>query len=255
MSEFSMARIGMSALGLVLVGVTPLVWAQSGRNLERPGHWKALYDDAESAEERRFVVMRPGWHVFAGAGGLFWDPGSFASGGYSVSSTIYLFPEGDPAQSGSARLDTPYGLFLAGRDLDGEGESEGDGHGHGEGDLHGHLHGEGDGERRAAFVSFEIDNAGRFRIASHFGEQVRTLTPWTESEAVATLGPDAEGPVENVLAVDVRADESLFQVNGTRVAAMPSEGLPLNGVIGLRAGAGLSLHLTEIAIGPNRRGE
>lgn len=234
-------------------------FAQSGRNLERPGHWKARYDDADAAEERRFVVMRPGWHVFAGAGGLFWDPGSFASGGYSASSTIYLFPEGDPAQSGSARLDTPYGLFLAGRDLDGEGESDGEfeggGHGHGEGDLHGHLHDEGEEERRAAFVSFEIDNAGRFRIASHFGEQVRTLTPWTESEAVVTLGPGAEGPVENVLAVDVRAGESLFYVNDTRVAAMPAEGLPLNGVIGLRAGAGLSLHLTEIAIGPNRRGE
>lgn len=251
----SIRRARWIPLGVATVVTAAWASAQSGHNLERPGYWKALYDDAESAEERRFVVMRPGWHVFAGAGGLFWDPGSFASGGYSVSSTIYLFPEGDPAQSGSARLDTPYGLFLSGRDLDGEGEFEGDEHGHGEGDLHGHLHGEGEGERRAAFVSFEIDNAGRFRIASHFGEQVRALTPWTESEAVVTLGEGAEGPVENVLAVDVRADESLFYVNDTRVAAMPAEGLPLDGVIGLRAGAGLSLHLTEIAIGPNRRDE
>lgn len=226
---------------------------QSGRNLERPGYWKVRYDDSATVEERRFVVMRPGWHVFAGAGGLFWDPGSFASGGYSVSSTIYLFPQGDPAQSGSTRLDSPYGLFLAGRGLEGESEEEPEGHG--EGELHGHLHGEGDGEGGAAFVSFEIDNAGRFRIASHFGDSTREVAAWTASDAVVTLGEDATGPVENVLAVDVRAEETVFYINDLRVAAAPSEGLPLDGVIGLRAGAGLSLHLTEIAIGPNRRGE
>lgn len=242
----------MVGIGTVFFMVAGSAWPQSGHNLERPGQWRVLYDDTDAVEERRFVVMRPGWHVFAGAGGLFWDPGSFASGGYSVSSTIYLFPEGDPAQSGSTRLDSPYGLFLAGRGLDGEGEVDGAGHEHGELDWHGHGHGE---EGAAAFVSFQIDNAGRFRIASHFGDSTREVAPWTASDAVAMLGEDATGPVENVLAVDVRADESVFYVNDTRVAAMPAEGLPLDGVIGLRAGAGLSLHLTEIAIGPNRRQE
>ena len=245
----------VAILWALSMGPSGVSQAQSGHNLERPGHWRVRYDGAATVEERRFVVMRPGWHLFAGAGGLFWDPGSFASGGYSVSSTIYLFPQGDPAQSGSTRLDSPYGLFLAGRGLEGESEGEGDGHGHGEGELHGHLHGEGDGEGGAAFVSFEIDNAGRFRIASHFGDSTREVAAWTASEAVVTLGEDATGPVENVLAVDVRADESVFYVNDTRVAAMSAEGLPLDGVIGLRAGAGLSLHFTEIAIGPNRRGE
>ena len=63
-----------------LAGAAAAVAAQSGRNLERPGHWKVRHDDAAGAVERRFVVMRPGWHVFAGPGGLLWDPGSFASG-------------------------------------------------------------------------------------------------------------------------------------------------------------------------------
>ena len=78
----------MAVLVLILFA-TPLA-AQSGHNLERPDHWKARYDDGTSAPERRFVVMRPGWHVFAGPGGLFWDPGSFASGAFAVSSTIFL---------------------------------------------------------------------------------------------------------------------------------------------------------------------
>lgn len=255
MSQFRDGVTHAIASEVLAVVALMLVFGQSGHNLEPPAHWKVRYNEADTAEERRFVVMRPGWHVFAGAGGLFWDPGSFASGGYSVSSTIYLFPEGDPAQSGSTRLDSPYGLFLAGRGLDGDGEADGEGGEHGELDWHGHAHGEGDEEGAVAFVSFQIDNAGRFRIASHFGDSTREVAPWTASHAVVTLGEDATGPVENVLAVDVRAEESVFYVNDTRVAAMPAEGLPLDGVIGLRAGAGLSLHLTEIAIGPNRRQE
>ena len=213
---------------LVCVIIPSLGAPQSGHNLERPAHWKVRYDDAQTTEERRFVVMRPGWHVFAGPGGVFWDPGSFASGNYSVSSTIYLFPEGDPEQSGSARLGAPFGLFLAGSGLEGD---------------------------APVFVSFQIDSARRFRVAEHSGGDIRDLTPWTEHEGIATLGEDATGPVENVLAVDVRPDEVVFLVNDDRVAAVPAERLPLDGVIGIRAGAGLSLHVTEIEIGPNRRGE
>ena len=89
----------MAVLVLILFA-TPLA-AQSGHNLEHPDHWKARYDDGISVPDRHFVVMRPGWHVFSGPGGLFWDPGNFASGAFGVNSTIFLLPEGDPDQSGS----------------------------------------------------------------------------------------------------------------------------------------------------------
>ena len=46
----------------VVAGVVTTALAQSGRNLERPGHWRVRYDDGAGAAERRFVVMRPGWH-------------------------------------------------------------------------------------------------------------------------------------------------------------------------------------------------
>ena len=168
----------------LVAGVATAAPAQSGRNLERPVHWQVRYDDGAGAAERRFVVMRPGWHVFAGPGGLLWDPGSFASGSFGVSGTIFLFPEVDPSQSGSTRLDSAYGLFLAGRDLNAE---------------------------------------------------------------------TTEGPVENVLAVDVQDDTVVFYINDASVAELPRGQVPLDGVIGLRAGAGLSLHVTEVTIGPNRR--
>ena len=213
---------------LFLVSLATLAPAQSGLNLERPGHWKARYDDGTSASERRFVVMRPGWHVFAGPGGLFWDPGSFASGNYAVSSTIFLFPEGDPEQSGSVRLDSSFGLFLAGSDVEGE---------------------------SPRYVAFEIRNDGQFRVAEHSGGKENDLVPWTGHDAVETLAAGATGPLENVLGVDVRGDRAVFYVNDIQVAELPAGELPLDGAIGLRAGAGLSLHITEIAIGPNRRAD
>ncbi len=215
----------LAALFLVLATLAP---AQSGLNLERPGHWKARYDDGTDAPDRRFVVMRPGWHVFAGPGGLFWDPGSYASGAYSVSSTIFLFPEGDPEQSGSTRLDSSFGLFLAGGDVESESPS---------------------------YLTFEIRNDGHFRVTEHSAGKENDLVPWTGHEAVETLAADATGPLKNVLGVDVRGDRAGFYVNDIQVAELPAERLPLDGAIGLRAGAGLSLHITEIAIGPNRRDE
>ena len=217
---------GTAAAALVLSAV--LAPAQSGHNLERPGHWKARYDDRPTVAERRFVVMRPGWHVFAGPGGLFWDPGSYASGAFAVSSTIFLFPEGDPEQSGSTRLDSPFGLFLGGSELEAGG---------------------------ARYVAFELRNDGNFRIAEHSGGKSRDLIPWTAHDAVVTSNAETTGPVKNVLAVDVRGDRTVFHLNDRAIAELPGERLTLDGVIGVRAGAGLSIHVTEVDIGPNRREE
>ncbi len=77
-----------AAIAMAAMAAPATMSAQSGHNLERPEHWKVRYDGSAEAAERNFVVMRPGWHVYAGPGGLLWDPGRFASGNYSVKSTI-----------------------------------------------------------------------------------------------------------------------------------------------------------------------
>lgn len=219
-----------SAAGFVAaILVAPVaVSAQSGHNLERPEHWKVRYDGSDEAADRNFVVMRPGWHVYAGPGGLLWDPGRYASGNYAVKSTIYLFPKGDSERSGSTRIDTPFGLFLGGRYLEGD---------------------------KPTYVSFQIDNAGRFRVARHTGDDIEELVPWTAHDGVAVLDDPATSPAENVLEVDIRGEQTTFHIGGEAVAELSSDELDLNGLIGLVAGEGLSLHITEIAIGPNRRGE
>ena len=53
----------------------------------------------------------------------------------------------------------------------------------------------------------------------------------------------------------MRGEKVVFYVNDAEVAELPADQLRLDGVVGLRAGEGLSLHVTEIVIGPNRREE
>ena len=168
--------------------------------------------------------MRPGWHVHPGPAMILWDAGRFATGNYSVTSTIFLFPagQGDPP----AQVEAPYGLLLAGADLEGSG---------------------------ATYVSFMLRNDGRFRVARHDAEAVEEIVAWAENEAIVTWKASSDGTAKNVLAVDATAESVSFWVNDEQVASLPRAELPLDGIVGLRAGADVSLHITDIAIGPNRR--
>jgi hypothetical protein len=199
------------------------VAAQSGRNLERPPTWRARYDEgAEGAREH--LVMRPGWHINPGPAGIFWDEGRFAAGNYSISSTIFLFPEGSGTPP--AQVETPYGLLFGGEDLDGA---------------------------APAYLSFMVRNDGAFRVARHGAGSVTDVVPWTMDSSIVRWAEGFDGTVENVLAVDVTDTAVTFWVNDQQVASAPRAELQAEGVVGLRVGEGLSLHVTDIVIGPNRR--
>ena len=203
-------------VAVALATTAAVAQAQAGRNLERPTHWKVKSADATEEAERPFVVMRPGWHIFSGPGALLWQPASFASGDYSITSEVFLFPPD---------VGAPYGVFLGGRELEGE---------------------------SSAYLSFEIRNDRRFRVAQHTGMRVQELVPWTEHADIGSVEPTNGSPVENQLAVDVRDGVVAFYINEVRVAELPRLGMPTDGAIGLAVGAGLSVHFTTLGIGPNR---
>ena len=206
---------GMAAVALT--ATPPVSEAQAGHNLERPAHWKVADPGTHDEVERPFVVMRPGWHVFSGVGALLWDPGSFASGNYSVTSEMFLFP--------STEVGTPYGVFLGGGQLE---------------------------EESSAYLSFQIRNDGRYRVARHGGERIDELVPWTQHADILSVEQSSGGPVENRISVDVRDGVVAFYINDAWVAELPRPGLPTDGTIGLAVGDGLSLHVTNLRIGPNR---
>ena len=217
--------VAIAATGLALLSliIAPAAAAQSGVNFEKPPTWRVRYDTGESGE-RAHLVMRPGWHVNPGPGAILWDPGSIAGGNYAVGSTIFLFPagQGDPP----AQVDTPYGLLLAGEDLDGASPS---------------------------YITFLLRNDGSFRVAHHAGDETHEIVPWMPHEAVVVWAEQSEGTAKNLLAVDVTDEFVTFWVNDEQVSSLPRAELPMSGIVGLRAGAGLSLHISDISIGPNRR--
>ena len=91
--SFERSCLLIAGMVMIVVAATARVTvAQSGGNMERPPHWQVLHPDRNEVVERPFVVMRPGWHIFAGPGALLWDPGSFAAGNFSVTSKMFLFP-------------------------------------------------------------------------------------------------------------------------------------------------------------------
>ncbi len=210
-------------LASLLAAVPVPAQAQSGENFEKPPMWLARYDGGAAAE-REYVVMRPGWHVNPGPAGIFWDPGSRAHGNYSVSSTVFLFPpgQGEPPST----IDAPYGLLLAGEDLNGAAPS---------------------------YFSFQLRNDGTFRVAHHAGDEVHEILEWTAHDAVVVWTASSEGTAKNVLGVDATEDLVTFWVNDEQVASLPRSDVPMAGIVGLRAGEGLSLHITDIVIGPNRQ--
>lgn len=225
---FALALSVAGALGAAVFAVACLLVplaaaAQAGENLEKPPNWRARYDDGTEGE-RGYVVMRPGWHVNPGPAGVLWDPGSSARGNYAVTSTIFLFPpgQGEPP----SQVDAPYGLVLAGEHLGGENPS---------------------------YVSFLLRNDGSFRVARHVGGETHELVGWTPHDAIAVWTQESEGTAKNVLGVDAGGEAVAFWVNDEQVASLPRSDLPMAGIVGLRAGEGLSLHITEIAIGPNRQ--
>ncbi len=67
---------------------------------------------------------------------------------------------------------------------------------------------------------------------------------------IVSLEPTGD-PVENRLAVDVQDGVVSFFINDAVVAELPGAGLPTDGGIGIAAGGDLSLHVTELRIGPN----
>ncbi|MGD8495924.1 MAG: hypothetical protein PVF05_07005 [Gemmatimonadales bacterium] len=163
----------------------------------------------------RFVAMPPGFHVTTSPSVLFYHPAATARGEFTVTTDGFMFGGDSP---------NTYGLFVGGRDLDGD---------------------------AATWLSFEVGLDGRWVIRQR---QPRDLQ--TGFEIVDLAGPDAgpvalpddEGPARNALGVTVGADEVAFELNGDTVARLPRADLPLDGVAGFRVGAGLNLHLVTLSI-------
>ncbi len=205
----------LTAVALVLATAPALTQEP---DLGRPGQWKTRTDrtGAEATADLRFVEMPPGWHVTTGPAGILWDPGSRAEGRFRVEMEVYLFDPGPRREA--------FGLFVGGRDLEGEGQQ---------------------------YLYFLIREGGQFLVKVRDGASTRTIRDWTSTSAAASFADKAEdqATIKNVLRVEARESRVRFFVNGEEVLEVPRGDLPpLAGIVGLRVNHALNLHVSRLDV-------
>jgi len=184
----------------------------------RPASWSVYPDSAagDAASEIYFVEMPPGWHITTGPPAAFWDASNEATGMFRAEMEVYLF---DP----SGRQE-PFGILIGGRAL---------------------------GEWDQDYLSFVVREGGEYAVGRRVGSNTQTLIGWTAHPAILSWSERSENEVtvRNILAVEVREDQVGFVVNGREVVTLVRRALrPLDGIVGIRVGEGLDVHVSRLEI-------
>jgi hypothetical protein len=153
--------------------------------------------------------MPPGWHLGStGPGAIIYNPSFVATGRYALEWEVHVFPD--------TKDNEPFGLFIAGRALDG-----------------------------AEITGFAIrfTRAGQMSVSRRTGRTALIVLP---AEPVASfVAPKGDETGLNVIRVAVEADSVRITVNGTRAGAFAAS-MDTDGVFGFRVGTGTNLHVTRL---------
>jgi hypothetical protein len=195
--------------------LTAAAAALSARQFPAPPGWKWVTDaDARLVTSLDpgegswlFGTMAPGWHITTRPGVILFEPSYSARGRFAVESESFLFPGASTAG---------FGVFVGGTDL----------------------------ERAPRYVAFLIRRDGSAAIESVADGRVTQLHPWTAAPSV--VAGRTSGDVKNALRVEAEASAVVFFVNGEKVAEVPRDGTRFDGVVGLRVGENLNLHVTNL---------
>ena len=185
-----------------------VAFAAAPLSAQAPPNWKWLLDGPDTAWA--FTQMPPGWHVTTGPGAVLYEPSATASGRFAVEMELFLFPE---------TREAGYGIVLGGQGLDGT---------------------------TPRYVSFLLRRDGFAAVERREGATTTALVNWIKTDSVPPH-PGSDAP-RQVLRVTVEADSVRFFANGGRVAALAREGLVLDGLVGLRVGPGVNVHVSNLDI-------
>jgi hypothetical protein len=176
--------------------------------------WWAVMDSPAPDSLLYSVDMPPGWHITAhGPGALLGDSAWTLAGPGVIETDIFLFP-GESTEG--------YGLFLGGSGL-----RSGD----------------------PQWVGVLLRRDGSVAVVRQQRGSTRAEREWVQHEAIKP--GDAKDAVKNALRVDVGQDTTSIRVNGTVVLEVPTSALGSpRGVVGLRVGRGLNLHVTKVTVSP-----
>jgi hypothetical protein len=178
-----------------------------------PAGYTARTDRAGDAITNARYTTRDGgvWEVQTGPAHVVWAPGDTASGRYL-------------ARARFTQLEAPshpeaFGVFVGGRDLEGEAQR---------------------------YTYFVVRGTGEFLIRVRDGAGTRDVHGWAAAPAVAKQ--DASGRASYDLAVRVDPDSTRFLVGDTPVHAVAAGAVPTDGLAGVRINHNLRLEVQPVAI-------
>lgn len=189
------------------------------QGLQPPDGWRWVTDTPAAlatsldppAGSLVFGTMAPGWHITSGPAATLFEPSATAEGRYSVESEVFLFP--GTSVSG-------FGIFVGGRDHEARG---------------------------GRYVAFLIRRDGSAAVERREDGRATLLHPWTTHASIKP-NPGGTDAVGNVLRVEAEAGGVSLLVNGTKVLDVPRTPDTFDGIVGLRIGADLNLHVTNLDI-------
>jgi hypothetical protein len=207
-----------SMMAVVVLVTCVAAGVVSARQFPAPPGWKWITDEdakiitALDPPEGSwlFGTMAPGWHITTRPGATLFEPTHTGRGRFAIESEIFLFP---------GASDSGFGLFVGGQELDAKGR----------------------------LVAFLIRRDGSAAVESREAGGATLLRPWTKAASVLPGAATGE-PVKNILRVEAEATSVVFAVNGQQVLEIPREGTALDGIVGLRVGSDLNLHVTNLDV-------
>lgn len=209
----------LAALGVAAAAPSSEARAQEGPERaapgvgELPGGWMVRTDRAGAPlDEIRFRERDAGWRITLGPAAIFWRPGDRAAAPYRTRATLALLA--------SPRRAEAYGIFVGGRELEGEDQE---------------------------YLYFLVRPDGKFLVKLRSGPDTRVIVPWSDSPAVRAAGP--EGRSTNTLAIEAAGGEIRFLANGEVVARLErSPERPTDGLVGVRVNHALDVAVTDFGI-------
>jgi hypothetical protein len=190
-------------------GTVPAGWSY---RLENPG---------ASLADLKFVTMGPGLHFTSGPPGIYWREADMVTGSFHTLATF--------TQTKAPTHPEAYGLFVAGKDLNGAGAS------------YVYLIVRGDG-------MYSIRQGGAAGSPSTNLTQGGNRNGWLASDAV--VKQDSAGKATNLLEVsgDASTKKLSFKINGKPVAEVDAPGGSVAGAVGIRMNHNLDVHVAGFAV-------
>jgi hypothetical protein len=176
-----------------------------------PAGWKARLDDVNATPDSVSVTAEQNsLAITTGPGGVFYKPGMKAEKDYQFVATFSQLKPSVPPQ--------PYGLFVAGADLD---------------------------KDVPRYTALLIRADGKYQIVSRTGTRMKTIVDWTVAPQMA----DPKGvKTSNTLSIRGLQGAVHFFVGEKEVHQMPRAKAGPDGIAGVRVGPKLSVQVNDLSV-------